>query len=95
MVLPNLADLEGGESVESAMLGTAESVRACAAAGRAGVGCNPRLRACVRAQVSEEKVGDGELIYIRGCKTTRATSIVLRGANEFMLDEMVRDGLMA
>lgn len=40
--------------------------------------------------VSEEKVGDGQLIYIRGAKTARATTIVLRGANEFMLDEMQR-----
>ena len=40
--------------------------------------------------VAEEKVGDNYLIYLRGCATTRATSIVLRGANEFMLDEMQR-----
>jgi len=42
------------------------------------------------AEVAEEPVGDGELIFIRGCKTSRATSIVLRGANEFYLDEMHR-----
>ena len=42
------------------------------------------------AEVSEERVGDGELIFIRGCATSRATSIVLRGANEFHLDEMHR-----
>mmetsp|Transcript_57512 Transcript_57512/g.78429 ORF Transcript_57512/g.78429 Transcript_57512/m.78429 type:complete len:547 (-) Transcript_57512:212-1852(-) len=40
--------------------------------------------------VSEERVGDGEMIYLRGCKTQRAVSIVLRGANDFMLDEMDR-----
>lgn len=40
--------------------------------------------------VSEEAVGDGQLIFIRGCATTKATSIVLRGPNEFMLDEMDR-----
>ncbi len=40
--------------------------------------------------VSEERVGDGELIYFRGCKTASACTIVLRGANEFMLDEMDR-----
>ncbi|CCI40150.1 unnamed protein product [Albugo candida] len=47
--------------------------------------------------VSEERVGDGELIYIKGCKTSRATTLVLRGANENMLDEMDRtlhDALM-
>merc|ERR1711998_409048 len=47
--------------------------------------------------VTEEWVGDGELLYVRGCKTQKATTIVLRGANEFMLDEMDRalhDSLM-
>mmetsp|Transcript_1110 Transcript_1110/g.2365 ORF Transcript_1110/g.2365 Transcript_1110/m.2365 type:complete len:545 (-) Transcript_1110:421-2055(-) len=39
---------------------------------------------------SEERVGDGELLYLRGCKTQRATTIVLRGANDYMLDEMDR-----
>ena len=48
-------------------------------------------------EVSEEKIGDGELTYIKGCATKAATTIVLRGANEFMLDEMDRslhDALM-
>lgn len=40
--------------------------------------------------VSEESVGDNRLIYIKGCKTTRAQTIVLRGANDFMLDEIDR-----
>jgi len=40
--------------------------------------------------VEEVKVGDGELIYVRGCKSTEAATIVLRGANDFMLDEMER-----
>ena len=31
---------------------------------------------------SEERVGDGELLYVRGCATARATTVVLRGANE-------------
>lgn len=49
------------------------------------------------AQVAEERVGDGELIYIRGCATRMATTVVLRGANEMALDEMDRalhDALM-
>lgn len=49
------------------------------------------------AEVSEERVGDGELIYIKGCKTRQSTTVVLRGANENMLDEMDRslhDSLM-
>ncbi|CAE7545745.1 CCT1 [Symbiodinium sp. KB8] len=44
------------------------------------------------AEVSEERVGDGEMLFIRGCKTARATTILLRGANEFMLEEMERGG---
>jgi T-complex protein 1 subunit alpha len=41
-------------------------------------------------EVAEERVGDGELIYIRGTPNSKAVSIVLRGANEFLLDEMER-----
>jgi T-complex protein 1 subunit alpha len=41
-------------------------------------------------EVSEERVGDGELLYFRGCKGGKACTIVLRGANEFLLDEMDR-----
>jgi len=40
--------------------------------------------------VEEVKVGDGELIYIRGCKNTKAQTILLRGANDYMLDEIDR-----
>ncbi|GMI34185.1 hypothetical protein TeGR_g763, partial [Tetraparma gracilis] len=39
--------------------------------------------------VKEERVGDGELLYVCGC-TGGASTIVLRGANEYMLDEMDR-----
>jgi len=42
------------------------------------------------ASVSEERVGDGELLYFRGCKNGTACTVVLRGANEYMLDEMDR-----
>lgn len=42
------------------------------------------------ASVAEERVGDGELLYFRGCKHGSACTVVLRGANEFMLDEMDR-----
>ena len=42
------------------------------------------------AEVAEERVGDGELLYFRGCKSGQACTVVLRGANEFMLDEMDR-----
>lgn len=40
--------------------------------------------------VEETRVGDGELIYIRDCATTSAQTILLRGANDYMLDEVER-----
>jgi len=64
-LLVNIADLEGGESVDPASLGAAE-------------------------EVAEERVGDGELLFVRGTRTSKSVSIVLRGANEFLLDEMDR-----
>lgn len=42
------------------------------------------------AEVVETRIGDGELIYFKGCATTRAQTIVLRGANDYMLDEIER-----
>ena len=38
----------------------------------------------------EERVGDGSLLFIRGTRTSKSVSIVLRGANEYLLDEMDR-----
>ena len=40
--------------------------------------------------VREERIGDGEMIYAYGCGGGGASTIVLRGANEYMLDEMDR-----
>ncbi|CAN0565689.1 unnamed protein product [Ectocarpus sp. 12 AP-2014] len=48
-------------------------------------------------KVSEQRVGDGELIFFKGTKTQASCTVVLRGANDFMLDEMDRalhDSLM-
>lgn len=39
--------------------------------------------------VEETRVGDGELMYFNGCSGA-ASTIVLRGPNEYMLDEMDR-----
>jgi len=41
-------------------------------------------------EVSQERIADDELILIRGCKSSHTASIILRGANSFMLDEMDR-----
>jgi len=40
--------------------------------------------------VEEVRVGDGEMMYVHGCQGHGASTIVLRGANEYMLDEMDR-----
>mmetsp|Transcript_28735 Transcript_28735/g.44157 ORF Transcript_28735/g.44157 Transcript_28735/m.44157 type:complete len:208 (+) Transcript_28735:3-626(+) len=40
--------------------------------------------------VREVRVGDNEMMYVYGCKGSGASTIVLRGANEYMLDEMDR-----
>ena len=40
--------------------------------------------------VREVCVGDGEMLYVHGCKEHGASTIVLRGANEYMLDDMDR-----
>jgi len=40
--------------------------------------------------VREERIGDGEMLYVHGCAGSGASTIVLRGANEYMLDEMDR-----
>jgi T-complex protein 1 subunit alpha len=64
-LLPNLADLDGGETFDASFLGHAD-------------------------EVAEERIGDNEVIFIRGCKTSKAVSVLLRGANDFLLDEMDR-----
>lgn len=41
-------------------------------------------------EVVENKVADEDLIYVKGCKTKQACSIILRGPTDYMLDEMSR-----
>lgn len=41
-------------------------------------------------EVVETRIADSECIFIKGCKTTKAQSIIIRGANDFMLDEIER-----
>jgi len=41
-------------------------------------------------EVAQERIADDELILIKGPKNKRASSIILRGANGVMLDEMER-----
>merc|ERR1719410_2018910 len=49
-------------------------------------------------EVLEKRVGDNDFIFIQGAKATKAATILLRGANEFMLEEAdrsVHDALCA
>jgi len=39
---------------------------------------------------TEKRIGDGELLTINGCSKKGAATILLRGANDYMLDEMDR-----
>lgn len=41
-------------------------------------------------EVVQERIADDELILIRGTKVVNSASIILRGANDYMLDEMER-----
>ncbi len=41
-------------------------------------------------QVVEERVADDDIIVLKGCTTTRAVTLLLRGPNDYMLDEMDR-----
>ncbi|XVF35774.1 hypothetical protein REPUB_Repub18cG0175300 [Reevesia pubescens] len=41
-------------------------------------------------EVVEERIADGYVVMIKGTKSTSAVSLILRGANDYMLDEMER-----
>lgn len=41
-------------------------------------------------EVVQERISDDELILIKGTKVVNSSSIVLRGANDYLLDEMER-----
>jgi len=40
--------------------------------------------------VEERKVGDWEYIFFEGMQTARASTIIVRGANDFFLEEIER-----
>lgn len=63
--ISTLANLEGEETFEAALLGHAD-------------------------EVVQERISDDECILVKGTKVHSSASIILRGANDFMLDEMER-----
>lgn len=64
-LISTLANLEGGESFDASLLGSA-------------------------SEVAQERISDQELILFKGCKYSSTASLILRGANQHMLDEMHR-----
>ena len=53
--------------------------------------CNvPAFECWADVQVVEESVADDDMVMIRGSSNTAAVSVLLRGANDYMLDEMDR-----
>ncbi|CAB4279426.1 unnamed protein product [Prunus armeniaca] len=64
-MVSTFADMEGEETFDSSLLGSAD-------------------------EVVEERVSDDDVILIKGTKNNSAVSLILRGANDYMLDEMER-----
>ncbi|CAF3553381.1 unnamed protein product [Adineta steineri] len=64
-LLTALANMEGEESIDASVIGSAN-------------------------EVVQERICDDELILIRGPKARTAASIIIRGANDFMCDEIER-----
>ncbi|CAN1248789.1 T-complex protein 1 subunit alpha [Linum perenne] len=64
-MVSTFADMEGDETFDSSLLGSAD-------------------------QVIEERIADDDVVMIKGTKNTSAVSLILRGANDYMLDEMER-----
>uniref|UniRef100_A0A7S0MW52 T-complex protein 1 subunit alpha n=1 Tax=Pyramimonas obovata TaxID=1411642 RepID=A0A7S0MW52_9CHLO len=64
-MITSLGDMEGNESYDAALLGTA-------------------------GFVAEERVGDDDIVVIGDASQRKAVTMLLRGANDMMLDEMDR-----
>ena len=47
-------------------------------------------RAWARAAVCEDRVSDDDMIILKGCANTQACTLLIRGANDYMLDEVDR-----
>ncbi|GMH33391.1 hypothetical protein BSKO_01225 [Bryopsis sp. KO-2023] len=41
-------------------------------------------------EVAEERVADDDILIFKGCKSSQVVTLMLRGANDFLLDEMDR-----
>lgn len=52
-------------------------------------GFDPSWLGCAE-EVCEDRVGDWDYVFIKGCSGGRAASIILRGANDYLVDEVER-----
>ena len=64
-VMLSLSDMDGGETFDESMLGSA-------------------------GEVVEQRVADDDMVVIKDCASTQSCTILLRGANDYMLDEIDR-----
>jgi T-complex protein 1 subunit alpha len=64
-VMMSLSDMDGGETFDESMLGTA-------------------------GEVVEQRVADDDMVVIKESANSQACTILLRGANDYMLDEIDR-----
>jgi len=64
-VMMSLSDMDGGETFDESMLGTA-------------------------GEVVEQRVADDDMVVIKESANNQACTILLRGANDYMLDEIDR-----
>jgi thermosome len=42
------------------------------------------------AMVEEKKIGEGDMVFITGCKNPKAVSVIIRGGTEHVIDEVER-----
>ena len=66
-VMMSLSDMDGGETFDESMLGTA-------------------------GEVVEQRVADDDMVVIKESANNQACTILLRGANDYMLDEIGQIG---
>jgi len=64
-VMLSLSDMDGGETFDASMLGTA-------------------------GEVVEQRVADDDMVVIKDCANSQSCTVLLRGANDYMLDEIDR-----
>lgn len=83
----NMASMEGEEEFDPLWLGEAEVFEQVCKVLFSILGL---VKVTLTGRIVQVRVSDNEMIQIRGCRSASTASIILRGANETMLDEMER-----